>query len=746
MILDIRTILFSYFLTCVACVAVYTLLWMQNRKRFEGMTFWLFSFICQILVLFLLMLRGNLPDWMSVVLANTLLLLAPLLAYEALLRFVRMKSAQNYNYAILALLSLVQFYFTYAEPDLTVRILVMSIGMIIFCFQCAWLLLYRVGAGTRPLTKPVGVVFALYCLVSIGRIAGLFTGGQDRVDFFRQGWSDAMTIIAYQILTILLAYTLALMFNKRLLMDITTQEEKFSKAFHSSPNAINLTRLSDGMIMEANAGFLKISGYDPAEVSGKTVMDLGLWARDEDRIMIFKELKGLCAVRDREFQFRIKSGGVITGLFSAEMITINNEPHILSSISDISARKLAEEELKKSNIYLERLNNALTDAIFVVQYPEQAVEYLNDAAITLFGYSKKEVLKDSLVKFYPDQEAYLRIDAVFQDTLAQRKNLVRLETTLKRKNGDTFPAHLTATFVREHEKVTQCIIIVQDITEQKRDNETIRQLNVELEQRVNQRTRELSDSQMALLNLVDDLNESTKNIAAVNRSLEAVNKELTAFNYSVSHDLRAPLRSIDGFSSALLEDYGDKLDQEGKNYLQRIRRATENMGQLIDDLLSLSRVLKADFYPQPFDLSGMVQQIAGDLQQRTPLANLTLDIQEGLIVRADQRLIHVAMTNLLENAWKFTGKIDHPHITFGMKMENDETVYFIRDNGAGFNMAYVDKIFEAFQRLHRAEDFPGTGIGLATVSRIIHRHGGRIRAEGEPGQGAAFYFTLGDKI
>lgn len=743
MILDIRTVLFSYLLTCLACVVVYMLLWMQNRRRFEGMTFWLFSFICQALVLILLISRGLIPDWVSVVLANILILLGAFLGYAGLLRFVRMKLAQVHNYVILALLPLVQIYFTYVQPDLAARIFIMSIGLLIFCFQGAWLLLYRVPVSMRPLTRSVGVVLALYGLVSIGRILGLFTGGRDRIDFFQQGWSDAGTIIAYQILTIFLAYTLALMFNKRLLMDISTQEEKFSKAFHSSPNAINLTRLSDGLILEANAGFLKISGYRQEEVSGKTVTDLGLWAHDEDRMITLKELKSSGAVRDREFQFRIQSGGIITGLFSAEIITINDEPYILSSINDISARKLAEENLKKSNIYLERLNNALTDAIFVVNYSQQTVEYLNDAAITLFGYSKKEVLEDSLLKFYPDQEAYLRINAIFQDTLEQRKNLVRFETILKKKSGNTFPAFLTATFLRENEKVAKCILIVQDITEQKRDNEVIRQLNVELEQRVTDRTRELRDSQMALLNLVDDLNESTKNIAAVNRSLEAVNRELTAFNYSVSHDLRAPLRSIDGFSSALLEDYADRLDHEGISYLQRIRRATQNMGQLIDDLLSLSRVLKADFYPQPFDLSAMVHQITGDLQQRDRLPNLTLDIQDGIIVRADQRLISVAMTNLLENAWKFSGKTDHPHITFGMKIEDDETVYFIRDNGAGFNMAYVDKIFDAFQRLHRAEDFPGTGIGLATVQRIINRHGGRIRAQGEPGRGATFYFTLG---
>jgi len=513
--------------------------------------------------------------------------------------------------------------------------------------------------------------------------------------------------------------------------------------FRSSPNAINLTRIVDGLILEANTGFLKISGYGYAEVIGKTVMDLRLWVHDEDRIRVVNELTEKGMMRDREFQFRRKSGERLTGLFSAEIISINNEEYVLSSLNDITARKRAEEALQENNAYLERLNNALVDAIFVVKYPERVIEYLNDAAIHMFGYGKEEVLGENSLILYPDQDGYLRSGGIFLDTMKQGKNLARFETVLKRKNGEIFPGQFTATFFRENDVVTRFIVIVQDLTEQKHDTETIRRLNTELEQRVAERTQELSNTQIALLNLVDDLNQSTNEIHCANQSLEAVNSELAAFSYSVSHDLRAPLRSIDGFGSALLEDYGDRLDGEGKNYLERIRRATQNMGQLIDDLLNLSRVTKAEFYRQEFDLSGIVHGIADAERQKNPLNSLTIDIQAGIIVRADQRLMNIAMTNLLDNAWKFTAKNAHPHIEFGMTVQNDEIVFFIRDNGVGFDMAYVDRIFGAFQRLHKADDFPGTGIGLATVQRIINRHGGRILDEGEPGKGATFFFTLG---
>jgi len=228
-----------------------------------------------------------------------------------------------------------------------------------------------------------------------------------------------------------------------------------------------------------------------------------------------------------------------------------------------------------------------------------------------------------------------------------------------------------------------------------------------------------------------------------NRTLEEVNRELATFSYSVSHDLRAPLRIIIGFSNALLEDYSDRLDAEGARYLERIHHATQQMNRLIDDLLALSRVMKSDFYRQNFDLSAMVREIGADFQQQSPSDRLELVIQDGITVNADQRMTHIVMTNLLDNARKFAGEQKKPRIEFGSFVQNGDTVLFVRDNGVGFNMAYVHKIFEPFERLHRADEFPGTGIGLATVQRVIQRHNGRIWAEAEEGKGATFYFTLG---
>jgi signal transduction histidine kinase len=242
-----------------------------------------------------------------------------------------------------------------------------------------------------------------------------------------------------------------------------------------------------------------------------------------------------------------------------------------------------------------------------------------------------------------------------------------------------------------------------------------------------------------------DAAELERRVAERTAELAAINSELEAFAYSVSHDLRAPLRGIDGFSQALLEDYADKLDAVGQDYLRRVQAASQHMGQLIDDLLKLSRVTRAEAYHEPVELSALAQMVATDLQQQEPERQVEFVIAEGLIAKGDARLLRVVLENLLGNAWKFTAKNPRARIEFGSARNNGNLAYFVRDDGVGFNMAYANKLFGAFQRLHSATEFEGTGIGLASVQRIIHRHGGRVWAEGEVEKGATFYFTLAAK-
>jgi signal transduction histidine kinase len=231
-------------------------------------------------------------------------------------------------------------------------------------------------------------------------------------------------------------------------------------------------------------------------------------------------------------------------------------------------------------------------------------------------------------------------------------------------------------------------------------------------------------------------------VAERTAQLKAVNEELEAFAYSVSHDLRAPLRSIDGFGQALLEDYEVILDAIGQNYLQRVCAASQRMGQLIDDMLTLSRLTRREMHQEENDLSSLARGIARELEEMDPGREVEFNIAEGITAHGDPGLLRVVMENLLGNAWKFTAKHPQARIEFGVVESDGRPTYYVRDDGAGFDMAYADKLFGAFQRLHRMQEFEGSGIGLATVQRIVHRHGGRVWAEGAVEQGATFYFQL----
>lgn len=383
--------------------------------------------------------------------------------------------------------------------------------------------------------------------------------------------------------------------------------------------------------------------------------------------------------------------------------------YLSTIMRDMTERKLAEAELRRFKTTLDLTH----DCVFMFDPQTLKFFYVNEGATRQVGYTIEEMTELTPVDIKPEfDESGFR--ALIAPLLAGERSSISFETVHRHRDGHDVAVEIFLQYVSPSGESPRFIAIVRDITERKEAESALRKLASELEVRVKERTA----------------------------ALEAAYKELEAFSYSVSHDLRAPLRAIDGFSRLLVEDYGATLDGEAHDYLDRVRRAVQRMGNLIDDLLKLSRVTRAELHPASVNLSDLAYEIIADLREIHDTRQVAIAIVSGLVVTGDPQLLRVAMANLLENAWKYTSKTADAHIEFGANLDEGGTVYFVRDNGAGFDMKYVGKLFGAFQRLHSEQEFPGTGIGLATVARIIQRHGGRVWAKGEPSHGATLYFTL----
>ncbi|KAF0218496.1 MAG: signal transduction histidine [Geobacteraceae bacterium] len=473
----------------------------------------------------------------------------------------------------------------------------------------------------------------------------------------------------------------------------------------------------------------------------------------------------------RESRRHVLSGGVISGSERRRMrkdgslmdVGVSASPlrnargEIAGTISvfvDISERKRAEEALQEASEKMQLLIEAIPDPIYFKNGQGQWM-LVNFAGLCLFDLQNipyEGKTERELVEYSPYYRDALIFCAGSDEDAWQKGRADIKEETIIKPDGRSFTFETIKVPLFNNDGSRKGLIVVgREITERKRAEEEIRKLNEDLEQRVTQRTAQLEAANRELESEVrqreqaqEEINWLNDNLQRRAMALEVANQELESFSYSVSHDLRAPLRHIEGFSQMLLEECSDQLNQQGKHYLSRVLAANKRMALLIDALLNLSHLSQSKLRPRKVSLSRIAQEIAKELKQAHPERQVAFKITEGVNCNGDPQLLRVVMGNLLGNAWKYTGKQVPATIEFGIIEVEENPAYFVRDDGAGFDMEYADKLFGPFQRLHGADEFEGTGIGLATVQRIIHRHGGRVWAEGEVGKGAVFYFTLGE--
>ncbi len=504
-----------------------------------------------------------------------------------------------------------------------------------------------------------------------------------------------------------------------ILTDITARLEQerqlrlAASVFEHANEAIAITD-ANANIVTVSPRFTEITGYAPEEVIGRNPRILQSGRQDA---AFYRTMWSALSSDQGHWSGQIwnkrKDGSLYPEWLSVSAVRNNAgvTTNYVAIFTDLSERIAAEQAIRASEQRYRTMFESAPEGVWIIGADARTLE-VNQHLCDLLGYARDDMRGKEPTDFTDAENTRIFEEQKDRRATTHRRNY---EIALQHRDGHNIPVHFSSTNLYDEDgKLAAALAFVTDNRERKSHEREMRRLHEELEQRVIERTR----------------------------ALQTANRELEAFSYSVSHDLRAPLRAINGFSHALAEEYGNLLDDNGKNYLSRVRAGSERMGELIDHILELSQLSRRDMDITPVDLSALANDAATEIQDGEPERQVDWIVAPDLQARADAVLLRVVLMNLLGNAWKYTARCSRAKIEFGLGETQGRQAFFVRDNGAGFDMAHVGKLFGAFQRLHSPADYPGNGIGLATVARIIHRHGGDVWAEGRPGEGATFYFTL----
>ena|GEM_PF-2966528 len=707
--LDIRTILIGFVLSDIVCVIVLASLWFHDRGKFPGLSLWAAGFALQTASILLIALRGFIPNILSIVAGNSVNVVGAILLLVGLERFLGVKGRHWHNWAMLAAFTAAEIWFALLKPVLAARNLNISLALLFVSAQCSWLLLHKAERRLRKNGWQAGIIFGLFGLASVVRVFQILFALPGN-DFLGSGWFDATVVLVYQMLSMALTFSLFVMVNRRLSesldVDISLRmriEQALRISEANLKEAQSIAHIGYWSMDVKTRDFLwsdevyAIHGIPPGEAISHDAYLQRIHAEDRQRVLTAMRaaMVGLQGEFGIDYSIVRPDGSRRTVALNGKNVTdeAGGLKEIRGTIQDITERK----ELQREIAYL---------ASFPTMNSNPVIELGIDGEVRYANEASTEALIS--LGLEPDIRQYLPGTPEDLSALWSRCSTESIAREI-RLGEAIFLLNLNASG-----KDTLRIYAI-DITERARLEAAVKELNAGLELRVQHRTSELV----------------------------AANAELEAFSYSVSHDLRAPLRSVDGFIHAFLDDFGTLVPEEGLRYLDRARNAAQHMGQLIEAMLQLSNLTRSPLQSKDTDLSAIALEICQELASEAPERDVQWSVEPGMRAIADSRMMRIVLDNLLKNSWKFTAKRERAHITVGTLQDPEHgSAFFVRDDGAGFDPKYQAKLFKAFQRLHGQHEYPGTGIGLATVQRAIHRHDGEVWATGEIDRGATFCFTI----